>query len=231
MNIGIIGAGKIGGTLTRRLTSVGHKVFVANSRGPETLKDLAASTGAKAVSVSEAARSGDVVVVTIPMKSIPKLPRDLFKRIFGSLVVIDTCNYYPQQRDGRIDGIESGMTESGWVQEQLHHPVVKAFNNIYAQHLMAFGRPAGAPGRIGLPVAGDDDAAKAIVLRLVDELGFDSVDAGMIEESWRQQPGTPVYAKDFNAEGVRRALREASRERKPEWRAEASDHSRLAKPA
>jgi predicted dinucleotide-binding enzyme len=141
MNIGIIGAGSIGGTLTRRLTSLGHKVFVANSRGPETLSDLAAATGAKAVSVSEAARSGDVVVVTIPMKSIPKLPRDLFKRIFGSLVVIDTCNYYPQQHDGRIDAIESGMTESGWVQEQLHHPVVKAFNNIYCSTPDGF-RPA-----------------------------------------------------------------------------------------
>ncbi len=228
MNIGIIGAGHIGGTLTHRLTALGHKVFVANSRGPETLADLAADTGAKAVSVTAAARSGELVVVTIPMKNVPRLPRGLFKGAADSVVVVDTCNYYPQQRDGRIGEIEAGMTESQWVEQQLDHPVIKAFNNIYAQHLMDLGRPADTPRRIALPVAGDDDAAKAVVLQLVDELGFDGVDAGGLAESWRQQPGTPVYAKDFDAEGVRRALAEASRERQPEWRAKPSP---LAKPA
>jgi predicted dinucleotide-binding enzyme len=113
MNIGIIGAGHIGGTLTRRLTALGHKVFVANSRDPETLADFAADTGAKAVSVREAARNGEVVVVTIPMKNLPKLPRGLFEGVSDS-VVVDTCNYYPQQRDGRIDAIEAGMPESRW---------------------------------------------------------------------------------------------------------------------
>src|ERR1035438_6674301 len=97
MNIGIIGAGHIGGTLTRRLSALGHKVFVANSRGPETLTDLAADTGAKPVSLTEAARSGDLVIVTIPMKNIPSLPRELFKGAVDSVVVVDTCNYYPQQ--------------------------------------------------------------------------------------------------------------------------------------
>lgn len=231
MNIGIIGAGHIGGTLTRRLTALGHKVFVANSRGPETLHDLAAETGAKAVTVKEAAHSGEVVVVTIPMKNLPKLPRDLFKGVADRVVVVDTCNYYPQQRDGRIDAIEKGMPESRWVEQQLGHPVIKAFNNIYAQHLMDLGQPAGAPQRIALPVAGDDQAAKAVVLRLVDELGFDGVDAGGLDESWRQQPGTPVYAKDFDTEGVRRALSQASRERKPEWHATQSIPGELAKPA
>ena len=231
MNIGIIGAGHIGGTLTRRLNTLGHKVFVANSRGPETLTDLAADTGAKAVSVTEAARSGELVVVTIPMKNVPNLPRELFGRVAASVVVVDTCNYYPQQRDGRIDAIESGMTESQWVEQQLGHPVIKAFNNIYAQHLMDLGRPEGTPGRIALPVAGDDEAAKTVVLQLVDELGFDGVDAGGLDESWRQQPGTPVYTKDFDAEGVRRALSQASKERRPEWRATASSPAKLAKPA
>jgi 8-hydroxy-5-deazaflavin:NADPH oxidoreductase len=231
MNIGIIGAGHIGGTLTRRLTALGHQVFVANSRGPETLADLAAETGAKAVPITEAADSGELVVVTIPMKNIPNLPRDLFKGVADRVVVVDTCNYYPQQRDGRIDAIEKGMVESRWVEQQLAHPVIKAFNNIYAQHLMDLGRTAGTPQRIALPVAGDDKSAKALVLRLVDELGFDGVDAGGLDESWRQQPGTPVYAKDFDAEGVRRALSQASRDRKPEWRATASNPGELAKPA
>lgn len=230
MNIGIIGAGHIGGTLTRRFSALGHKVFVANSRGPETLRDLAAETGAQAVSVKEAAHSADVVVVTIPMKNLPNLPRDLFKAVSDRVAVVDTCNYYPQQRDGRIDAIEAGMPESRYVEQQIGHPVVKAFNNIYAQHLMDLGQPAGSPRRIALPVAGDDKAAKAVVLRLVDELGFDGVDAGGLDESWRQQPGSPVYAQDFDADGVRRALAQASRERKPEWRAKGGLGD-LAKPA
>jgi len=221
MNIGIIGAGNIGGNLTRRFQELGHKVFVANSRGPETLADLAAETGATPVTVEEAARRGDVVIVTIPQKNIPSLPRDLFAGVPDNVVVVDTGNYYPQQRDGRIAGIEDGTVESRWVSQQLGRPVVKAFNNIYAEHLLKLGKPSGTPGRIALPVAGDDERAKSVVLRLVDELGFDAVDAGELDDSWRQQPGTPVYAADFDAEGVRRALASASKERKPEWRAKS----------
>ena len=217
MNIGIIGAGQIGGTLARRFSALGHKVSVANSRGPETLKELAAETGAKAVSVAEAARSGEAVIVTIPEKDVAKLPRDLFKETPETVVIVDTGNYYPRQRDGRIEAIEKGITESRWVSQQLGRPVVKAFNNIYAKHLLELGRPKGTPGRIALPVAGDDPAAKAVVMELVDELGFDPVDAGTIDESWRQQPATPVYAQDFDAAGLRRALAEANKERKPEW--------------
>jgi len=217
MKIGIIGAGNIGGALTRRLTTLGHQVSVANSRGPETLAALAAETGATAVPVPEAARGASLVIVTIPEKNIPNLPAGLI----DGAVVVDTGNYYPQQRDGRIEAIEAGSTESRWVAQQLGRPVVKAFNNIYAQHLLESGKPAGTPGRIALPVAGDDPAAKAVVLRLLDDLGFDGVDAGSIDESWRQQPGTPVYGTDFDAEGVRRALAEATRERTPEWRATA----------
>jgi predicted dinucleotide-binding enzyme len=231
MNIGIIGAGHIGATLARRLTALGHAVFVSNSRGPETLRDLAAETGAKAVTAKEAARSGDVVIVTIPMKNIPKLPPDLFKRVGDQVVVVDTSNYYLQQRDGRTDAIEKGVPESRCVEQRPHHPVIRGFNNIYAQHLMDLGRPAGTPGRIALPVAGDDKAAKAIVLELLDELGFEGVDAGGLDESWRQQPGTPVSGKDFDAEGVRRALSQASGERTPEWRATASSPRELAEPA
>jgi predicted dinucleotide-binding enzyme len=124
MNIGIIGAGHIGGTLTRRLTALGHNVFVANSRGPETLAALASETGAKPVDIREAARSGEIVIVTIPEKNIPTLPRDLFQGVPDDVIVIDTGNYYPQQRDGRIDGIEAGTTESRWVEQQLGRPVV-----------------------------------------------------------------------------------------------------------
>ena len=231
MKIGIIGAGQIGGTLTRRFTALGHEVAVANSRGPETLADLAAETRAKPVSIEEAARFGEVVIVTIPEKNIPNLPRDLFAATSDTVVVVDTGNYYPRQRDGRIAGIEAGLTESRWVAQQLNRPVIKAFNNIYAEHLLNLGKPKGTPGRIALPVAGDDPAAKAIVLKLVDELGFDGVDAGTLDDSWRQQPATPVYGKDFDAEGVRRALSQASKERKPEWRGTPSSPGTFENPA
>lgn len=231
MRIGIIGAGHIGGTLARRFSALGHQVSVANSRGPETLSRLANETGAKAVSVGEAARAGEVVVVTIPMKNIPELPRDVFKGTLGGMVVIDTCNYYPRQRDGRIAAIEEGMLESRWVEQQLGHPVIKAFNNIYAQHLLELGKPVGTPARIALPVAGDDAIAKSLVMGLVDQLGFDAVDAGGLDESWRQQPGTPVYAADFDREGVRRTLAQATPERKPEWRATDDSPGSYANPA
>ncbi len=231
MRIGIIGAGQIGGTLTRRLRALGHEVFVANSRGPQTLADLAKETGATAVSVTEAARSGAVVIVTIPQGKVPGLPAGLFDGVPDDVVVVDTGNYYPQQRDGRIDGIEAGAIESRWVAQQIGRPVVKAFNNIYARHLMELGRPAGAAGRIALPVAGDDPAAKAVVLRLVEELGFDGIDAAGLDQSWRQQPGTPVYCKDFDAEGVRRALSDATPERKAEWHATAKSPGSFTAPA
>lgn len=218
MKIGIIGAGHIGGTLTRRLAAVGHDVYVANSRGPETLADLARETGAKAVTVKEAAKQGEVVIVTIPMKAIPRLPRDLFAGTPEDLPIIDTGNYYPQ-RDGHIPEIEAGTTETRWVSQQLGRPVVKAFNNIYASHLLELGKPAGTPGRIALPVAGDEKASKAVVIKLIDELGFDGVDAGRLDESWKQQPGTPVYGTDFDVAGVQRALAEAKPERPDGFRA------------
>jgi hypothetical protein len=219
MRIGIIGAGQIGGTLARRLTAVGHDVSIANSRGPESLTGLARETGAKAVTVQQAARAGEVVVVTIPMKNVPRLPGGLFDGVPDDVVVVDTGNYYPQQRDGRIDAIEDGTTESRWVSQRLGRPVIKAFNNIYASHLLERGKPKGAAGRIALPVAGDDQRAKEIVIRLLDQLGFDGVDGGSLDESWRQQPGTPVYGTDLDAAGVRKALAEAKPERPAAFRA------------
>jgi predicted dinucleotide-binding enzyme len=231
MKIGIIGSGNIGGALTRRFRAVGHDVSVANTRGPQSLAELARETGAKAVSVQDAAHNQDIVIVTIPDKNIPDLPRGLFAGVPANVVVVDTGNYYPQQRDGRIEGIESGATESRWVAQQLGRPMVKAFNNIYAQHLFELGKPAGSPGRIALPVAGDDAKAKATVMRLIDEIGFDAVDAGGLDDSWRQQPGTPVYTKDHDADGVRRGLAEAQRERTPAWRGTANSPGNFAQPA
>lgn len=219
MKIGIVGAGNIGGTLTRRLTSLGHDVSVANSRGPETLADIAAETGASAVPASHAARDADIVIVTVPQKSVPDLPEGLLDGAAADVVVVDTGNSYPQQRAGRIQEIEDGMTESRWVEQQLGVSVVKAFNGIQAEHLLTLGRPSGTAGRIALPIAGDDAAAKAVVMDLVDALGFDPVDGGGLDDSWRQQPGSPVYGADFDADGVTGALARATPERAPDWRA------------
>ncbi|MGW0884089.1 NADPH-dependent F420 reductase [Streptomyces sp. NPDC002671] len=220
MKIGIIGAGNIGGNLTRRLTALGHDVSVANSRGPETLKELSEETGATAVLAADAARGAELVVVTVPLKAVPKLPAGLLDGAAEGVAVIDTGNYYPRERDGRIAGIEDeGLTESRWTERHLGHPVIKAFNGTYAEDILDRPRPAGDPGRLALPVAGDDAAAKAKVRALIDELGFDTVDSGGIDDSWRQQPGTPVYGLREGTAAVQKALAEAPRERPAEFRA------------
>jgi hypothetical protein len=230
MKIGIIGAGSIGGTLARRLAEIGHDVFIANSRGPETLRDLAAQTGATAVTVEQAARDAGVVIVSIPERNIEELPKDLFSDVPDSVVVVDTGNYYPRQRDGRIEAIEAGMPESVWVAAALGRPVIKAFNVMYAERLGSLGKPKGTPGRVAIPVAGDDARAKGIVMNLVDELGFDPIDAGTLGESWRQQPGTPLYLQDLDAGGVRDALARASQQRAPYWTATAKSPGTFQSP-
>lgn len=216
MKIGIIGAGHIGGNLTRRLSALGHDVSVANSRGPETLADLAAETGATAVLAAQAPVGADLVVVTIPEKNVPLLPAGLLS---GVPVVVDTGNYYPQQRDGKIAEIEAGTPESVWVSQQLGVPVLKAFNGIYFEHLITKARPAGDPDRWALPIAGDDTDAKGVLTGLLDELGFDAVDYGPLSESWRQQPGTPSYGARAGADELRKLLAQASPERTPDFRA------------
>ncbi|NHC16533.1 NADPH-dependent F420 reductase, partial [Motilibacter deserti] len=156
MKIGIIGAGNIGGALARRLTQLGHEVSIANSRGPETLQELAAETGARPVPVTEAARGADIVVVTIPQKNVPDLPAGVLDGAAPDAAFVDTGNYYPRHRDGRIEALEQGTPETRWVEQQLGKPLIKAFNNIFAQSLQDNGKPAGEAGRIALPVAGDD---------------------------------------------------------------------------
>ncbi|MBO4210130.1 NAD(P)-binding domain-containing protein [Micromonospora echinofusca] len=206
MKVGIIGSGHIGGTLTRRLCALGHDVTVANSRGPESLAGLAAETGATAGTVDQAAAAAELVVVAVPLFAVPDLPAEAF----DGRVVVDANNYYVQ-RDGEIPEVaDRSISSSRWVAGHLSGArVVKAFNNIQAQHLLEQGRPAGTGNRIALPVAGDDEQAKRMVMDLVDELGFDPVDAGTLDESWRQQPDTPVYGTDRDAEGVREGLASA----------------------
>jgi predicted dinucleotide-binding enzyme len=171
------------------------------------------------------------VIVTIPQAKIRNLPKNLFENVPLDVIVIDTGNYYPRERDGRIEEIEAGMIESRWVENQLGRSVIKTFNTMNYKYLLQAGRPAGSTDRLALPVAGDDAKAKQVVLRLIDELGFDGVDDGGLDDSWRQQPGTPVYDKRLDSASVRRALAEARNERLPQWRATGSGLSSFARPA
>jgi 8-hydroxy-5-deazaflavin:NADPH oxidoreductase len=197
MRIGIIGAGHIGGTLARLFVSAGHQVAVSNSRGPQTLTDLATELGdrARATTAQEAARFGDVVVVSVPFGRYRQLPTDGL----AGKVVIDTNNYYPA-RDGHFPDLDTGHTTSSELL-QAHLPdarVVKAFNAIYWQDLRDLARPAGDPHRLAIPISGDNQAAKRDTAQLIDQIGYDTVDAGNLADGGRKhQPGTPAYTANL----------------------------------
>lgn len=194
--LGLIGSGNIGGALARLAIAAGLDVVLSNSRGPETLEDLVAELGerTRAATPDEAARAGDMVVATVPLRAYAQLPA----AALGGKIVIDTMNYYPD-RDNRIPELDSGdRTSSELVQEHLAGSrVVKAFNNIDFVRLLTSARPAGAPDRSALPIAGDDPAAKAQVAELLGALGYDAVDVGTLADSWRSEPGTPVYVQPY----------------------------------
>jgi len=200
MRIGIVGSGKIGGTLAGLFVRAGHEVAVSNSRGPDTLAGLVAELGpqARAATVADAASFGEVVAVAIPLRAIGDLP----PAPFAGRVVVDANNYYPQ-RDGQVAELDSGaLTSSGLLARTLPGArVVKAFNTIHFEHLRDRGRPqAPAADRLAIPMAGDDPAAKAVLTDLVDQIGFTAVDTGLLVDSWRQEPDTPVYGAEVGPE-------------------------------
>ena len=210
--IGLIGAGHIGSQVARLAIANGYDVVVSNSRGPESLAALVAELGprARAASPGDAAKAGDIVVVTVPLKNYRAAPVEPL----AGKIVIDTNNYYPQ-RDGHIPELDDESTTSSELL-QAHLPaakVVKAFNHIHAAQLTTDGQPAGTPNRRGLVIAGDDAAAKATVTRLLDQFGFDTVDAGPLKEGWRIQRDTPGYGPRRTAEQLRDDLAAARRYR------------------
>jgi predicted dinucleotide-binding enzyme len=206
MNIGIIGAGAMGSCLAAKLIGLGHSVSIANSRGPASLQQLAADTGAAAVTVEDAIKNKDLIIIAIPQKNIPDLPVHLFKQLPETVVVIDIGNYYPNLRDGVIPALEESGIDSLWVQQQLGVAVVKVFNAITAESLRELGQPKGERNRIALPLAGDDAKAKELVSGLVDDLGFDPFDIGHITDSWKQQPGSPIYCRDIPLDVLKKRL-------------------------
>src|SRR3954454_9797380 len=208
--IGLIGAGHIGSQIARLAVANGYDVVISNSRGPGTLSDLVNELGphARAATVIESAKAGEIVVVTIPLKNIRSVPVEPL----AGKIVIDTNNYYPQ-RDGHIPELDNESTTTSELL-QKHLPtskVVKAFNHIYAAELTTDGQPAGTKNRRALVIAGDDQGAKATVTRLLDQFGFDTVDAGPLKEGWRIQRDTPGYGPRRNAEELRRDLAAARR--------------------
>jgi predicted dinucleotide-binding enzyme len=208
--IGLIGAGQIGSQIARLAVANGNSAVVSNSREPETLSALIAELGpkARAATAMDAARAGDIVVVTVPLKNYRDVPVD---PLVGK-IVIDTNNYYPQ-RDGHIPELDSESTTTSELL-QAHLPrskVVKAFNHIYAAQLTTDGRPAGTKNRRALVIAGDDRDAKATVTQLLDQFGFDTVDAGPLREGWRIQRDTPGYGPRRTADELRRDLAAAKR--------------------
>jgi predicted dinucleotide-binding enzyme len=206
MKIGIIGTGNVGATLARKLAAKGYEVKITNSRGRDGSREIATEVGATPVSLRGAVDDVEIIVLAVPITAMGKFPADLFDNVPSSVPVVDTSNYYPELRDPRIPDVEAGMAESVWVSKQLGRGVIKAFNNILAYSLATLGRPEGHPDRIAGAVAGDDVTQKRIVMWLMDEMGFDPVDAGVLADSWRQQPSTPNYCCDYDQETMRRSL-------------------------
>jgi predicted dinucleotide-binding enzyme len=208
--IGLIGAGHIGSQIARLAVARGYPVVISNSRGPETLATLITELGpsASAATAMDAAKAGDIVVVTVPLKNYRQVPVEPL----AGKIVIDTNNYYPQ-RDGHIPELDNESTTTSELL-QAHLPrskVVKAFNHIYAAQLTTDGRPAGSKDRRALVIAGDDPGAKATVRDLLDRFGFDTVDAGPLREGWRIQRDTPGYGPRRTAEELRRDVAAAKR--------------------
>ena len=222
MRIGMVGAGAQGGTLAKQLAKAGHEVRVANRRGPQSLQEFAKQTGTIASTVEDAATHAEVIMIALPFKDIPSLPKPLFKDLPDFVTIVDVSNYYPSWRDGPIPEVEAGPAESEWVERQIGRPVVKAFNSITSDSLQNLGEPVGSSDRIALPLAGDRVEDKKKVAKLINDLGFDELDIGSLSQSWRQQPGTPAYCTDLDLESLSAAVKAADRRTATETREEQS---------
>ena len=211
MKIGIIGAGLIGQILAKKYSACGHQLKLADRKGKAAIKAVADAAGAQAVEVDEVVQNIDVLIVSIPLVNIPNLVDTLKGKIDESTIIVETTNYWPH-RDGNIEAIDNGMVNSVWVQQQFGRPVVKAFSNIAAYSMATEGKASGTADRIALAVSGDVQQAVDVVMGLVDESGFDALDAGKLEDSWRQQACGPAYCTDLTLTELIDARKKAKKE-------------------
>ncbi|MEK4439224.1 NADPH-dependent F420 reductase [Paenibacillus sp. FSL K6-2862] len=212
MKFGIIGAGQIGSTISNKLVKNGHEVKIADARGIERLegKEL---TGTP-VSVEDVIENIDVLIISIPLPALPSI-RNVIEKVGDEVIVVDTSNYAPFIRDNKIEEIEDGMVESVWVSNQLGRPIIKAFNNLLTETLEKKGKTEGSQGRIAMAIAGDSQSQKQTIKKIVNEMGFDTVDSGSLIDSWRHQPGTPAYCTELTKEELTNALKYANKEKAP----------------
>eukprot|EP01034_Spumella_vulgaris_P037676 gene37676-46479_t len=205
MKIGVIGAGNIGGEVIRNCRKAGHSVLITNSRGGNSLDEIVAETGAVAVSLEELVKNSEIIILSIPFGSVASLPKELFANLPSHVVIGDTGNYSPS-RDVPIPELDNGsLTDAEWVSNQLGRSVCKIFNSITKVSLNQGGLPVGHKDRIAIPVAGESLEHKNILFRLLDSIGFDGVDGGVLSESWRQQSGAGILG-DINREEMIAAL-------------------------
>ncbi|MFJ7855862.1 NADPH-dependent F420 reductase [Peribacillus frigoritolerans] len=211
MKFGIIGAGTIGSIISKKLVKNGHDVKIADARGIEHLegKELAGTP----VLIEDVMTNIEVLIISLPLTALPSI-RNIIEQVGEEVIVVDTSNYYPR-RDQKIAEIENGMVESDWVSNQLGKPIIKAFNNLLAHTLENEGTPEGTSGRIAMAIAGNDVSQKQIIMDVVNQLGFDTVDSGSLSDSWRQQPGTPAYCTELTKEELTKALEKANKEKAP----------------
>ncbi|KOF08754.1 3-hydroxyisobutyrate dehydrogenase [Planococcus glaciei] len=211
MKFGIIGAGPIGASISKKLVKNGHEVKIADARNIEHLdgKDIAGTP----VDVEEVITDIDVLLLSLPLHVMPSI-RSIIDQVGEDVIIADTSNYYPF-RDNQIKEIEKGMVESVWVSNQLGRPIIKAFNNLLAYTLENKGTPDGTEGRIAMAIAGDNPSQKQVMIDVVNELGFDAVDGGSLSDSWREQPGTPAYCTELTKEELVEALKKADKEKAP----------------
>lgn len=210
MRIGIVGTGNIGATPTRKLSAAGHLVHVANTPGPQSITELSKESGSVAVALDDITHDVELLVTCIPFARMPDI-NGVVSGLPDDVPVADTSNYY-LHRDARIEEIDAGKDEGLWVEQQLGRPVVRAWNALLQTTRAARGRPKGDADRLAVPVAGTDRAAMQTVMGLVDDSGFDPVDAGTVDDTWRLQMGALAYCTELNAEQMRRALQLANRD-------------------
>lgn len=213
MKIGIVGTGAIGSILTERFSQAGHHVKVTNTRTMPELEKIASGLGATAATIQDVVKDVDAIIFSMPFKAYKDLPENLLNDVPKDVVVMDTSNYYPF-RDGEIAELEH-ISESVYISGILNRPLVKVFNNIMEYTLKHKGKTAGAEERVAISIAGDNQEHKKVVAQLVDITGFDTVDAGSLAESWRQQPGTPAYCTELNEADLKQALANAEKGKAP----------------